>query len=206
MARRPARATRGSSSAFVLLAIVVVGLLVLGSIAAVFTTTSDGSDDDTGEDPAVVITPGEEISRLETAVTANPQDVDSLIVLAEVLANSGRVQESVPWYERAVALRPDDIPLRNAFGRALQRNRSYFDAEVQYKQALTIDPNDQEAAYYLADLYESMPTPRTADAREWYQRAIDADPDSLFADQARQRLVDLGGEDASPTSGAKSTP
>jgi cytochrome c-type biogenesis protein CcmH/NrfG len=195
------RSRRGSHRLFVFLAVVVIGLLVVGSVAAIFTSAGDGSDEDIGEDPSVRITPGAEVGRLETEVARNPEDADAIVVLAEVLANSGRVAESVPWYERAVSLRPDDVPLRIAFGRALQRNQSYFDAEVQLLRALDIEPEDQSAAFYLASLYEQMPTPRINAAVEWYQVAVDADPDSVIAGQARARLAALGEPDASPTAG-----
>jgi cytochrome c-type biogenesis protein CcmH/NrfG len=158
----------------------------------VFATT--GNDEEAGrENPAVIITPGAEVARLETRVATDPSDVDSMIVLAEVLSNSGRISESVRWFERALEVRPDDVPLRVAFAQALQRNQSYFDAEVQYRRALEVDPEYQAAAFYLASLYEELPSPRTDDAVNWYQRCIDIDPDSVIAGQARDRLTALTG-------------
>lgn len=200
MARRSSsRARAGTNRIFVILAVAVIGLLMIGSVAAVFSSSGDSDNIELREEPAVRITPGEEVSRLETVIAEHPEDADSIVVLAEVLSNSGRVSVSVPWYERAVELRPDDATLRIAFGRALQRNRGYFDAEVQFKQALEVDPDHQAAAFYLANLYEKMPTPRIAEAREWYKRTIEADPDSVIAGQARDRLAELAEPDVAPT-------
>jgi len=119
-------------------------------------------------------------------------------LLAEILANSGRIAESVPWYERAVARRPDDVALRIAFGRSLQRNGSDYDAQVQFRSALDVDPDHQAAAFYLANVFEEMAVPRFDDARIWYQRAIDADPDNVIAGQARERLDNID-ESATPS-------
>lgn len=199
MARRPpVRPKATTTRPLVILAVVVIGLLVVGSVAAVFSSPGESEDDDLIDDAAARITPGEEVSRLETEIARNPDDATTIGLLAEVLANSGRIAESIPWYERAIELRPEEIPLRIAFGRALQRNRSYFDAEVQFKRALDVDPDHQAAAFYLATLYEQLPTPRIDDARFWYENTIEADPDSVIAGQARDRLTELGGPVGSP--------
>jgi cytochrome c-type biogenesis protein CcmH/NrfG len=169
-------------------------LLVIGSIAAVFSTA--GSVDDPNE-PAVMITPGEEVSRLETQVAEDPTNADAMVILAEVLANSGRGAASIPWFERAISLRADDPQLRIAFGRALQRNGDFFDAEVQFRRALELDGNRQAAAFHLGSLYEQRDNADLDQAREWYQQAIDFDPDTVIAGQARERLATLNGS-ASP--------
>lgn len=197
------RSTRRSSSrsgrAFALLAVAVIALLVIGSLIAVLPGDGGGSGD--ADDGVARVTPGAEIARLETAVASNPDDVDQLQVLAEVLANSGRVAESIPWFERAVAARPDDLDLRLAFGRALQRNGSDFDAELQFTRATEIDPSSQVAAFYLANLYESRARPDPVRAIEWYEHSVELAPDSVIADQARERIAVLRGAPASPTAG-----
>ena len=45
--------------------------------------------------------------------------------------------------------------------------------------------------------YETREPPKLDEAREWYQRAIDADPESVIAGQARDRMAALD-PDASP--------
>jgi cytochrome c-type biogenesis protein CcmH/NrfG len=198
--RSPKRRSRSNNLPFVVMAIVVIVLMIGGGAAGIVIGTGSSSDDDSGnidgEQPSVRVTPGEEVARLETVVAKNPNDVDSIRVLAEVLANSGRITDSVPWFENAIALRPDDADLRLAFGRALQRSGSWYDAELQLKRAAELDPTSANAAFYLGQLYENMPEPRVNDARTWYQRAVDLEPDSVVAQQARDRLTAIG--DATP--------
>jgi cytochrome c-type biogenesis protein CcmH/NrfG len=177
------------------MAVVVIVLMIGGGAAGiVFGTSSSGNDDGgniDGEQPSVRVTPGEEVARLETVVAKDPNDVDSMRVLAEVLANSGRISDSVPWFENAISLRPDDADLRLAFGRALQRSGSWYDAELQLKKASELDPASASIAFYIGQLYEQMPTPRLDQAQTWYQRALDLEPDSVVAQLARERLSAL---------------
>jgi len=173
---------------FTVLAIVIIVFLLASSVLILIPF---GDDNDDSDDDVLRVTPGAEVSRLETAIAANPDDIDTIVVLAEVLANSGRINESIPWFEQAIAARPDDSTLRIAFGRALQRANNWFDAELQFKRAVELEPDSAAPAFYLALFYESSEPPRHDDAREWYQRAVDAEPDSVIAGQARDRLAAL---------------
>jgi cytochrome c-type biogenesis protein CcmH/NrfG len=187
-----------NSRGFAIVAIGIIVFLLAGSVLLLIPIGGGGDDED---DDVIRVTPGAEVSRLETVIAQNPDDIDSMVVLAEVLANSGRINESIPWFEQAIEARPEDPTLRIAFGRALQRANSDFDAELQLKRAVEIDPASSEAAFYLALFYESREPPRTDEARNWYQRAIDAAPDSVIAGQAQERLAALD-----PTASPVATP
>jgi cytochrome c-type biogenesis protein CcmH/NrfG len=187
MAGRNRQSTSGRG--FAILALVIIVFLLASSLLILI--PFGGGGDDSADDDVLRVTPGAEVSRLETAIAQNPDDIDSMIVLAEVLANSGRINESIPWFERAIEARPEDPTLRIAFGRSLQRAGSDFDAELQLKRAVEIDPASAEAAFYLARFYETREPQMIDEAREWYQRAIDADPASVIAGQAEDRLAAL---------------
>ncbi len=197
MARRAGRPA-STNRPFTLLAIVIIIFLLASSLLILIPFGSDG--DDTIDDDVLRVTPGAEVSRLETVISDNPDDVDSIVVLAEVLANSGRIAESVPWFERAIQQRPDDATLRLAFGRALQRAGNDFDAELQLTKAVELEPSNPANSFYLGLFYETREPPMLDEARESYQRAIDADPESVIAGQARDRLAAL--EPAASPSGA----
>lgn len=174
-------------------ALILSGLIVLLPIGGSENRSSDENR------PPIEVTPGAEVSRWQTAVAENPDDANRIVVLAEVLANSGRINESIPWFERAIELRPDDAQLRVAFGRALQRHGAAFDAELQLVRAIELDPDNVSAAFYLATLFDGMGEDRRSDALEWYTRTIEIDGDSVIADQARLRLDELTGVSATPT-------
>jgi len=190
MARRSRRTSR-TNLPFTFLAVIIIVFLLASSVLILIPFGSDGEGDEPLDDDVVRVTPGAEVSRLETAIAANPQDVDSIVVLAEVLANSGRIAESFPWFERAIEQRPEDATLRLAFGRALERAGNDFDAELQLTRAVELDPSSPAAPFFLGLFYEMQEPAQPDDAREWYQRAIDAAPDSVIADQAHDRLASL---------------
>lgn len=196
MSRR-ARGSTSSNRPLTIVAIVLIVFLLASSLLILI--PFGGGGDDAIDDDVARVTPGAEVSRLETAVANDPDNVDTMIVLAEVLANSGRINESIPWFERAIAQQPDDATLRLAFGRALQRAGNDFDAELQLRRAVELDPTDPAAPFYLGLFYETRQPPETEKAKEWYQRAIESDPDSVIAGQARDRAAALDSS-GTPTS------
>ncbi|RIK37128.1 MAG: hypothetical protein DCC58_18415 [Chloroflexi bacterium] len=177
---------------YIVVVVAIVSVLVLGSLAAALIDRNSGGADTQNQNPVRTVTPGAEVARLQTQVAADPNDFDSLVVLAEILANSGRASEAIPLFEEAVRRRPDDPAIRLAFGRALLRTNNLFDAELQLTRAVELDPENQAAAFYLAQVYEARGADDAESARVWYQRAIDLNPDSLIAEQAREALAFLG--------------
>lgn len=197
MSRKP-RNQQSPSIGFIVIAVVIVVVLVLGALAAILPI--GGSDSDQAIDqPEIQVTPGAEVAKLETQVAENPHDTDSVVILADVLANSGRVDESYVWFERAVEARPDDPDLRLAFGRALLRGERWFDAEIQLSRANELDDTSAMTAFYLGQLAENRPGGNLETARSWYQTTIDRDAQSFVAQQAKSRLDALNGSPVSPT-------
>ncbi|MCO5175544.1 MAG: tetratricopeptide repeat protein [Thermomicrobiales bacterium] len=186
------------SVGFIVIAILIVAVLVLGALAAILPIGGSNGEQSVDE-PSIQVTPGAEVEKLQTQVAENPDDVDTVVILADVLANSGRVEESYAWFERAVNSRPDDADLRLAFGRALLRGERWFDAEIQLNRANDLDDSNATTAFYLGQLAEQRPGGDLGAARTWYQEAIDRDAQSFVAQQAKSRLDALDGSPASPT-------
>lgn len=126
-------------------------------------------------------------------VEENPDDVDSVLLLANILGNSGRLNEAIPYYEQALDLAPDDASVRLDFARALADGGMQADAELQFERTLETKPDSQEAHYYLAELYMEWEPSRTDEAVEHFERSIELDPDSFVAEQARNRLNSIAG-------------
>ncbi len=160
---------------------------------------------DSEPDPAQnIVDPNDDLIADQIAtVEANPDDLDAVLLLANVLGNSGRLQEAIPYYEKAADLAPDDPSVRLDFARALADGNFQKDAELQFQKVLGMEPDNpsvlQAALYYLAELYIHWDPPRDGEARDLYQRAIEQDPNSFLAEQARNRLTSIA---ATPESGA----
>ena len=175
----------------------MVGFLVLGTLVVFGGSIFDSSSQD-GEDSPVDET-RRQIEEIETRVARDPDNALDAGVLANIYANEGNLAEALPLYERATFGRPDDGNLRLAFGIALLRSGSTLDARVQLEKALELLPNSSGPPFYLGQLEERREEPDIDSAREWYERAIETDPESLLATQASARLDDLAATDATAT-------
>lgn len=182
-----------------------IGTLLLALLVAVL--PSGGSGDDGGDtsdaNTTVQVTPGAEEAEMRARLDKNPTDVDAMIILADLLANSGRGTESIQWYDKAVQARPDDVSLRIAFGTVLMQYTYNLDAKLQFQKAHDLNPKDPQPLYMLGQLFEHQDQPDLAQARTMYQQAEAADPGSVYAGLAKNRLAEL---DATPAATPSATP
>ena len=166
---------------------------------------SDEGSEENWEDPNEDI-----VAAQETIVANNPESVEDILVLANLLGNTGRLGDAIPLYERALELAPDDTAARVAFAQALASGDLNVDAEFQLLRTLEIDPDNQDAHYYLAELYVAWDPPRTEEAVAHYWRVVQIDPTTLKAERAQTQLDTLGAgtPPASPLAAAtpQSTP
>ncbi|MDW8059272.1 MAG: tetratricopeptide repeat protein [Thermomicrobium sp.] len=134
--------------------------------------------------------PGQLETELLATLTVAPDEPTALLALADLYAHSGRIQEAIPLFERAITLRPDLVAARLSFARALLANGLVTDAEAQLEAALALAPQDPQILYLLGQAAELRQPPNLDDARAWYQRAAEADDDP-YARLARRRLEEL---------------
>lgn len=205
--RRPVRTHSSSGRANVPLSrlgrtqlafVVISSLVICGLLGAAIATLSpgdlfgsDGSSDD-GSSENFGDQNRDVIAEQQTVVALDPEDLEATLLLANLLGNSARLGEAIPLYERATDLAPDDPGVRLAFARALADGGMNADAELQFLRALELDPESQEAHYYLAELYASWSPPRTDEAIPHYQRAVEIDPTTRISELASTQLAALG--------------
>lgn len=195
-----------SQIAFILLSSLVVCSLLVTALVAVTATGLFGL----GGSASPTIAPNYQdpnlgvIGQQQTAVARNPNDVESVLLLANMLSNSGKLQAAIPYYQKAIDLKPDDAAARLDFARALSDGDLNGDAELQFKKVIALDPDNQDAHYYLAELYSRWQPPRTSEAIAEYQRAFEIDPTTLIGQQSRNALAALGV--ATPAASPAATP
>lgn len=182
--------------AFIALAMLFSCSLLAGSLVLIPFDELFGLNDDDEAAQNVVDRNDDIIEELKATYEANPDDIDNVILLANVLGNSGRLDEAIPYYEEAIDLAPEDPSVRLDFARALADGGYHADAELQFERVLKVEPNSQEALYYLAELYLNWQPPREQEATELYRRAIEGDPDSFLAEQAQNELDSMAGTPA----------
>lgn len=137
------------------------------------------------------------VAEQQQVVAANPDDVEEQVLLANMLANSGRMQEAIPVYEEAIRLDEDNVTIRLDFARSLQSNDMPADAEAQFQRVLELEPDNHSAHYYLGRLYLDSQPIRQDEAISHFMRVIELAPDSFLAEQATGVLNTL--EAATPT-------
>jgi cytochrome c-type biogenesis protein CcmH/NrfG len=201
----PKKSSRLSFAFIVVSSLVVFSMLVAGLVTAASLDLLGGSsnNDDSGGDVNYGESADDVISAQQTVVAGNPDDVEALMLLANLLGNSDRLNEAIPLYEQATQMRPDDASIRLDFARALADGGKPADAEVQFLKALAIEPESQAANYYLAELYRMWTPTRSAEAIPLYQRAVQIDGGTFIAELAQNQLVALGA--ASPVASPPGT-
>ena len=124
----------------------------------------------------------------EAHLRDNPDDAQTMVILANILQNRGDYPDAITWYERAVTIKPDDLETRLAFGQALASGGQRVDAEIQYRKALDLDPQNPRTEFYLGQLYDRWDPPRLEEARLRYGRAAELQPEGTWGQAARQAL------------------
>jgi tetratricopeptide (TPR) repeat protein len=180
--------------AFVLAASLVASLV----LPILFDALTD--DDGSRGDPESIDASVEEA--LRKTAEAGGNDPYAFVGLASYLANTGRLSEAIPWYERAIDMAPDDAVVRLNFARSLAAGGMRQDAELQFQRSLELDPESPQTHFYLAELYDTWMPPRLNDAIDHYERTIETGPDTFVAERARERLSTLLGESATPAATA----
>lgn len=175
---------------FVIMAAIMILSLGIGVIGPVVIDAFGGSDNGSGGNRTEVDASVEEAFR-STAV-ANPDDPQAAAGLANYLANTGKLTDAIPWYEKSITLDPNDAALRLDFARSLAAGEMNSDAEFQFQKAIELAPDDPQAHYYLGELYFGMNPQRTVAAIDQYEQTIALGPGTFIAQRAEERLVALG--------------
>ncbi|HXJ49797.1 MAG TPA: tetratricopeptide repeat protein [Burkholderiales bacterium] len=110
-------------------------------------------------------------------------------------AESGREEEALRWFRRALKERPDDAHTHYNLAKALGKLRQHDAAEKAYRSALQIDPSNSDAANNLAHL--CMRNGRFDEAQRLLERASALLPeDETVAINAALVLLALQGPPA----------
>jgi len=163
---------------------------VLTIIADAIQSNDGGADVDPQEFNADAR--NEFIDELQATVEANPDDPSAMGLLANVLAQDGRIDDAIVWYERSLAIEPGNVQVRLSFALSLAESGKQADAEIQYLRILEVNADQAEAHYYLGELYRTWTPPRPVDAVAQFSQVLTLAPGSVIADRAEQSLVALG--------------
>ena len=115
------------------------------------------------------------LKQYQEAVTRHPQDAESLSNLGQVLVRMNRVEEALPFFQRALAIVPDRWSYQFNLARALGLLGRMNEAIAAYRRAQQLFPDDYVTTFNLAlALHKSGDD---AAAVEQYLRAITLQPE-----------------------------
>lgn len=129
------------------------------------------------------------------ARAAHPQDAEALNNLAQGLVRSGRAEEAIAHFDKAIELADDRWAYHFNRARAYADLRDWPGAINGYRDALQLFPDDYATHFNLARALDAAA--RTAEAAAAYRRYLDLNPDEPSADKIRARIALLEGT-ASP--------
>ena len=184
-----------SQLAFSILALLVVFALIVGAVGTAIVDGLSGNRDT--DEPTSVNDDDQAIAdeyeaALRKAATDDPNDAAALALLASYLAQNGQLTEAIDWYEKSLAIDPNNWDVRLDFARYLADGDKRTDAEFQFKKIIEGQPGNPQAHFFLAELYRNWLPARTAEAVAEYVRTMETGSGSFVAEQAAQALRDLG--------------
>lgn len=178
-------------------AIAMAFFLVIGMVAVGVTELVGGGGNDQQQtavqddfSQAMEEESDSEEQQLRDRIEEDPEDYSAHSQLAVLLGNTGRVDEAIPHYEQALQGDPDDMALRLSFARMLEQRGFDLDAEVQVQRVIENDSENVEAVFMLAEIKDRSTSASNEEAEELYQRVIELDPDSFYAEMAENRLAE----------------
>ncbi|WP_138933331.1 c-type cytochrome biogenesis protein CcmI [Roseovarius arcticus] len=148
--------------------------------------------------PEQKATPPEDFAQLMTqlraAIEARPDDVRGLTLLARNEASLGNTSAARAAQERLIAAKGDDaVAADHAFLADLMITAAggyvSSEAETSLRAALSLDPSQSEARYYLGVYYTQVDRPDAA-FRTWEALLQDSPPGAVWTAPLRERIVD----------------
>lgn len=211
--RAPVRARRSTQTRrerwFAVVALLTVVALVIGAVGSA--VLLDLFKDDGGANVIDVASDPEDDpveQEFRDDLAGRPDDPDAMATLANYLSETGKMDEALPLFERALTIAPDDNGIRLLFAGALSDAGSGRDAELQYSKVIATEPANDVALLGLARLYRDWSPARTDEAIRTYQQVVATGGDSLSVQLATEELAELGvvAPVASPAASPLATP
>lgn len=135
--------------------LLLVAILGIGLSIGISLRRHDGSPDGpSGQSAALAGDNGDPLNVLEAHTRDNPQDGAAWSALAGAYFESGRFEEAVAAYDTALKLSPQQASLWSGRGEARVMASAHDPmppaAVADFEHAVTLDPKDPRARYFLA--------------------------------------------------------
>jgi cytochrome c-type biogenesis protein CcmH/NrfG len=180
-------------AAFCLLLGVALGYLFRGSAsataqAAAATTTQQGSSAQQQPDPKVQAALAQAAAPLLEVVNKDPKDFDSLVKLANLYYDGQQFPDAIQYYERALAIHPDNPDVRTDMGTAYWYTGNAEKALAAMEISLKYRPGHPQTLFNLGWVrWQGKQDPKGA--IEAWQQLLKANPDYPQKQQVEQYIA-----------------
>lgn len=113
------------------------------------------------------------------AVECDPQNLDTLLLLSNLLMLQMRASDAERWLQQALTIAPEDAQANNNLGLALAGRKQFEAAEQHYRRAMASDANNKAAYINLGVLL--VATGRQQEAEAIYATVLAAEPNNVRA-------------------------
>ena len=118
------------------------------------------------------MTASDRIEELKKRYDENPRRF--FAPLANEYRKAGDLEQAIALCQTHLAEQPSNMNGHVVYGQALYESSRYDEAKTTFETALTLDPENLIALRHLGDI--ACANGANAEAREWYERVLDADP------------------------------
>lgn len=107
--------------------------------------------------------PAEAEAQFRQAVELDPENIEAVINLGVAVFKQGRFAESIPFFERGVASRPQDAAVHNDLAQAYVRAGRPHDAAAEMAQGCDLDVKNADYRRFLGDMLGEAGEQRAAE-------------------------------------------
>lgn len=105
-----------------------------------------------------------DIQRYQELIQKNPEDVDSLVALANIYLEKGQLEQSIPLLEKIIQLQPNNVEWQFNLAKLYELADQTDKAETIYDQMLKKDPKQFKALVGKAMLRQAKGDTQTANS------------------------------------------
>lgn len=129
------------------------------------------------------------IQMLKDQLNKNPNDLNHLVQLGNLLYDKGDFKSAIEPYEKALALDPANTNVRNDYAVCFFNTGNAERAIAELNRILDADPRNITATFNLGVIHSNIG--KTDKAKNYFSKTIELQPNSEFAQKARSMLGSL---------------
>src|SRR5919106_6999875 len=110
------------------------------------------------------------------AQSTNISSVSELIAKGDSLFNQGKYEEAITYFDKILALDPNDTDILYYKGISLESLGKHSEAITYFNKVLSLDPNDTDTLTYKGISLESLG--RNEEAITYFNKVLSLDPNN----------------------------